>query len=40
MAYLEYVLPDKMTVFIQLICFLGCHIEISKNSRFLAGVAS
>lgn len=38
MAYLEYVLQDKMTFFLQLICFLECQIKISKkNSCFLAG---
>lgn len=29
-----------MTILPQLICFVGCHIEISKNSCFLASTAS
>lgn len=40
MAYLECVLLNKITVFLQLICFWGCHTEISRNSCSLAGAAS
>lgn len=35
MIYLRFVLQDKMTVFLQLICFLECQIEISKKQLFL-----
>lgn len=30
-TFLEFVLQDKMTVFLQLICFLECQIEISEK---------